>query len=82
MSVFDDVANLQKDVRRKPGESDEHLAHRLFNLQMEVYSANAGSTLYDPILSFPALKKEDPGTYEDWIEKAKNLGKEPIAPQI
>jgi len=66
MGATDDVKYQLSQARREPGETDEKLARRLFYLQMEVYSANAGRDLYEG----GDFERLDPQVQEQWIEKA------------
>ena len=45
MSAIEDVKYQLGQMRRRPGDSDEKFAIRLFSMQIEVYSANAGRDL-------------------------------------
>jgi hypothetical protein len=62
-----DIESEQAKVRRKQGESNESLAERLFEAQMEVYSGYAGSDLYTHD-TFAKLSQED---RQGWIERAR-----------
>ena len=72
MSATSDVEYQLSKVKRRDGESDEALARRLYYLQMEVYSANAGRDLVsdsetDPS-SFRNLSTE---VQQGWMTFAK-----------
>ena len=72
MGLFDDIAYQMSRIQRKPDESNESLAKRLYKVQMDVYSANAGSDIIGMGLSDPfRFENLDPNTQKDWIEKAK-----------
>ncbi len=72
MGLFDDVAYQMSMIQRQPGESNESLARRLYKVQMDVYSANAGSDIISMGLSDPfRFENLDPIVQKDWIEKAK-----------
>ena len=68
MSATEDVKYQLGQMRRSPGESDEKFAIRLFSMQIEVYSANAGRDL-DTENGFYDLSAEDRA---NWITYAKN----------
>lgn len=65
MSMYDDIDAIWAKMERKPGESDEDFALRLYGAQMDVYSANAGTDIYKP---FELLDEE---TRAGWIERAR-----------
>lgn len=73
MSATDDVKYQQSLMRRKVGESDESFARRLFAMQVEVYSANAGTDLDQDREGQPGLRFDtlDAETRSGWIESAK-----------
>ena len=77
-----DVKYQLSQMRREKGEDDEQFACRLFNVQMAVYSANAGTDLVrdefnaaDPnrIPDFDTLPVK---TRADWIKYAKRHTKQ------
>lgn len=68
MSAVEDVKYQLSQMRREPNESDHAFAERLFSMQMEVYSANAGRDL-DTENGFLDLSEE---VRENWITYAKN----------
>ena len=68
MSATKDVEYQWSKIRPHKDESDEQLARRLFAVQMEVYSANAGRDLVDDSLNFDAL---DEKTKQQWLESAR-----------
>ncbi len=68
MSAVADVKYQLSQMRREPGESDESFAEKLFSMQIEVYSANAGRDL-DTENGFLDLSEEDRA---NWITYAKN----------
>lgn len=67
MTATDDVDYQMKKLIVLPKETVEDLAERMFYLQMEVYSANAGRTLYR-LGEFNSLSKE---TRKGWFGIAK-----------
>ena len=68
MSATDDVKYQMSLMRREKDESDEQFARRLFSVQMEVYSANAGRDLIDDNFNFNTIDSE---TRAGWIESAQ-----------
>ena len=72
MGLGQDIAYQMSLVKRESGESDEHLAERLYYVQMEVLSANAGCNLVsnDQVDLFQ-FKNLNPEIRNNWIEKAK-----------
>lgn len=72
MSSVADVAHQMSQVHREENESDESLARRMFYLQMEVYSANAGVMLYGSG-DFERLSKE---MQNSWLSAAHGVNKE------
>ena len=71
-SVGEDIKYQMSLAKRESGETDEHLAIRLYHVQMEVLSANAGRDLVSNDPSDPfQFEKLDATTREGWIQKAK-----------
>ena len=66
MSATSEVAYHLSQIARTEGETDEKLARRMFYLQMEIYSANAATTLYQEG-DFELLPDE---VQKQWLEKA------------
>ena len=67
-----DIEYQMSRVRRGEGEGDEQLARRMYYLQMEVLSANAGCDLVtnDPLDPF-RFENLDADTREGWLRKAR-----------
>lgn len=62
-----DIKNLSADVTRGPGDSDDTIARRLYYIQMEVYSAYAGSDL---ATDFDYLPKD---VRDSWLKAAAKV---------
>jgi hypothetical protein len=66
-----DVEHQLSLIKREPGQSDENLAEVLYNVQMEVLSANAGCDLVtdDPKDPF-RWENLDADTKKGWLKLA------------
>lgn len=72
-----DIKYQMSLIRRNAGESNEHLASRLYHAQMEVLSANAGRDLIsdDPADPFQ-FHNLAVATRDAWITLASNVDPE------